>query len=235
MPTTQDNFDDWLDDTKQFCHEIIAHGCDNPDLIDCQISMQKQSINLTTKIPVKHTTQGVQCVFYRSSSAKAKDLFTLYLHQLIVQQWQQQNIDTDNYNNNPLSQVQSTCGFYFNTKAQKVEQYIVANINDAEAELNKLFEVYEQGQKQALLLNGDLAAQVFKQSRGKDVELTQERFELFWYGADSTRGFAEDPYIHYFWQQCPDIFTYIPQLKLVYQSLYQHVKKESSKAKGERT
>jgi len=241
LPTTQENFDAWVDDTKQFSHEIITHGCDNPELIDCQISLntsqnntQDQVVILTTKVPIKHTNQGVQCVFYRSSSAKAKDLFTLFLNQLIVQLWQIQNVDAVNYSDSPLSQIKGTCGFYFNSKARKVEQYTVAVIDNPEAEISSLFEVYQQGQQQALLLNGDLAAQVFKQSRGKEVVMTEERFELFWQGADSTRGFGEDPYINYFWQQCPDISTYLPSLKAVYQGLYQNIQKVNSKAKGER-
>tara|TARA_R110002167_G_scaffold365860_1_gene591674 strand:+ start:7521 stop:11234 length:3714 start_codon:yes stop_codon:yes gene_type:complete len=240
LPTTQDNFDTWLKDTTQFSQEIITHGCDNPDLVDCQIKVnisqentkenaEEQSIIITAKVPVKVTSQGTQLVFYRSTSAKAKDLFTLFLHQLIVQVWQQQNMATATYNDNILSQVQNTCGFYFSAKAQKVEQVIVSSIDDPQAELNKLLEVYEQGQKQALLLNGDLAAQVFKQSRGKDVEMTQERFEEFWAGTDSTRGFGDDPYIHYFWPQCPDVYTYLPQLNAVYQSVYQHFSNGNNK------
>ena len=252
LPTTQDNFDTWLKDTTQFSQEIITHGCDNPDLVDCQIKVnisqentkenaKEQSIIITAKVPIKVTSQGTQLVFYRSTSAKAKDLFTLFLHQLIVQVWQQQNIETDldrlNTADNPLSQVQSTCGFYFSAKTQKVEQVIISSIDNAQAELNRLLEVYAQGQKQALLLNGDLAAQVFKQSRGKDVEMTQERFEEFWLGTDSTRGFGDDPYIHYFWPQCPDVYTYLPQLNAVYQSVYQHLSnyndKDNNKGKGE--
>ena len=241
LPSTQDNFNAWLDETKQFSQEIITQGCDNPDLVDCQISLklaykntQEKSITITAKVPVKVTNEGVQLVFYRSTSAKAKDLFTMFVHQLIVQLWQQQNIDAVNYGDSPLSQVQSTCGFYFNAKAQKVEQYSVSTIDNAETELNMLLQVYKQGQKQALLLNSELAAQVFKQSRGKDVEMTQERFELFWYGTDSTRGIGDDPYIHYFWQQCPDASTYLPELRAVYTSLYQHIEKSNSKEKGDR-
>jgi len=257
LPSTQENFDTWLGDTKQFSQKITHQGCDNPDLLDCQISLkiprtdlvhnseqsiqqtsekniQKEFITLTAKIPVKQTNHGVQLVFYRSSSAKAKDLFTLFLHQLIVQLWQQQNVNKSDYGECLLSQVQSTCGFYFNSKSQKVEQYFVSYIEDPEAELNMLFENYQNGQKQALLLNGDLAAQVFKQSRGKDVEMTQEKFELFWHGTDSTRGFSDDTYIRYFWQQCPDVLTYLPQLRSVYNSLYQHVKKDNGKVKGEK-
>jgi len=249
LPSTQINFDNWLTDTEQFSDEILTYGGDKPEFIDCQISLSlmpqkdqsqavQQQVVLKAKLPVKETEQGVQLVFYRSSSAKAKDLFTLYLHQLIVQIWQQQNLTAVNYNDNILSKVKSSCGFYFNAKAQNVDQYIVDYVGesagDAKAELQQLLNLYQQGQKQALLLNGDIATLVFKQSRGKAIEMTQERFEQFWQGAsmpgkDAVKGFGEDPYIHYFWPQCPDVFTYLPQLRAVYQGMYQHVKKVDSK------
>lgn len=239
-PNTQADFANWLDETQQFSQEIIDQGCDNPTLIDCQIIVnkppssstsnvinndEKKTIMLSAKMPVKQTNDGTQLVFYRSSGAKVKDLFTLFLHHLMVQLWQKQNIGTTDYASNPLSQIQSTCGFYFNAKAQNVEHYRVASIDNAEAEINMLLSTYEQGQKQALLLNSELAAHVFKQVRGKNVEMTQERFESLWHGDDSIPSFGCDPYITYFWPQCPDIHSHLPQLTTVYQSLYKYVSK----------
>lgn len=246
LPNTQENFTTWLDDTKQFSADIIEQGCNTPEWLDCQVTLnnplknksaikgQNNTITLTAKVPIKQITSGARIVFYRSSSAKPKDLFTLFLHQLIVQLWQQQNHENEGYADNLLSQVQGTCGFYFNSKAQKSEQYNVTYIENEETELNQLLAVYQQGQKQALLLNSELAAQLFKKSRGKTVELTQERFEQFWHGDDNNRGFVDDPYISYFWQQCPEVIKYTPQLRSVYESLYQNVSQTSSnKAKGE--
>lgn len=248
LPTTQENFNAWLTETEQFSEAITSQGCENPKFIDCQIQLNipisanetsrktsnqinnqinNQTVTLSTKMPVKTTHEGVQLVFYRSSSAKAKDLFTLYLHQLMIQVWQQQNLET-NVTSAPnlLNQVQGTCGFYFNAKAQKVDQYQIGNIDNPEAELIKLLEVYTQGQKQALLLNGDIAALVFQQSYGKPIEMTQERFESFWFGNDSTRAFGDDAYVHYFWPQCPEIFDYLPEINNIYQEIYDCINKE---------
>lgn len=259
LPSTQLHFDEALDASSQLAEEIISQGCDNPELIDCQIVLANpgnntvdshspaQSITLSAQLPVKITHAGAQLVFYRSSSAKPKDLFTLYLHHLIMQVWQQQHSETthDAFNApsafGSLKQVEQTRGFYFNTKAQKVEQYYVssAGVEEAKAELIMLLNVYAQGQKQALMFNGDLAAQVFKESRGKRVELTQERFDLFWQDSamptGAIPGFGTDVYIHYFWPQCPDIDTLLPQIESVYQGLYSHVLKEKvlkDKTKG---
>ena len=252
LPSTQLHFDDALDASSQLAQEIIDQGCDNPELIDCQIILsntnqnsvgnsEKQSITIVAQLPVKMTDSGAQLVFYRSSSAKPKDLFTLYLHHLILQVWQQQNSaiahdsSISSSSTNPLSllgQVEQTRGFYFNTKAQKVEQYSISSEGAEEAltELIMLLNVYSQGQKQPLMLNGDLAAQVFKESRGKRVEMTQDSLEQFWQGSAMTigamPGFGSDSYIHYFWPQCPDIDNLVPQVESVYQGLYSRVLKE---------
>lgn len=251
LPTMQGNFDTWIEDTQLFTQEIITQDLDNPQLLDCTIQLElpnqsqsqvsAQPMILKAKMPVKLTGEGGQLVFYRSSSAKAKDLFTLYLHQLILQIWQEQNADTNlamlDATDNQLRQVKSTCGLFFNAKSRKVEQYQIAKIDNAYAHLVHFIEVYEKGQKQPLLLNGELAAQVFKQSRGKAIEMTQERFEDFWFGNDATRGFADDPYIRYFWSQCPNIVNFLPELNAIYQNIYQHFNKTSdigkSKSKGE--
>ncbi len=249
LPSTESHFDEALDASSQLAEEIIDQGCDNPELIDCQIVLantnsntvagnsSEQSIMLMAQLPVKVTHAGVQLVFYRSSSAKPKDLFTLYLHHLIMQVWQQQNsvITPDSTNSlRLLSQVEQTRGFYFNAKAQKVEQYCVRSegAEEAKAELIMLLKVYAQGQKQALMLNADLAAQVFKESRGKRVEMTPERFDQFWLGSampiGAIPGFGTDSYIHYFWPQCPNIETLLPQIESVYQGVYSRVLKEKT-------
>ena len=242
LPSTQEKFDTWLKETEQFSDEITSQACENPQLIDCQIFLKSEISNepliISAKLPVKQTANGVQLVFYRSSSGKAKDLFTLFLHQLIVQLWQQQNMSNEDYSDCLLSKVVSTCGFYFNAKSQKVEQYTLNTIENAKAELTTLVEIYNEGKNRALLLNCDIAALVFKQSRGKEIEMTQERFETFWHGSDSTRGFGEDPYIHYFWPKCPDVSLYLSEIKRVYRCLYKYLEKkniESNKVKGEKS
>ncbi|GAA6173372.1 exodeoxyribonuclease V subunit gamma [Colwellia sp. KU-HH00111] len=245
LPSTTTQFETWLEDTELFSGAIISQGCENPEFVDCHITLTPELTStlaseltspqvssvprvITAKLPLKFTHDGAKLVFYRSSTAKAKDRFTLYLHQLFVQVWQLQNMETDNYQSHPLSQVQGTCGFYFNTKAQQVEQLSVTDIEGAQAQLKQLFHCYLQGQQQALLLNGDLAGLVFKKSRGKSVEMTQARFEEFWSGAamqgkDAIKGFGEDPYIQYFWPQCPDISDCLSQLTALYQGLYDSI------------
>jgi exodeoxyribonuclease V gamma subunit len=246
LPSTQLHFDEALNASSQLAQEIITQGCENPELIDCKIVLNytlnnasKQEVTLLAQVPVKLTDNGAKIVFYRSSTAKPKDLFTLYLHYLIVQVWQEQNCAKPNYGSCLLSKVGDIRGFYFNTKAQKVEQYTInnENIETANTELSMLMRVYAQGQKQALLLNGDFAAEVFKDSRGKRVVMTEERFETFWCGAAAQLGgqpgFGQDSYIHYFWPFLPVIDTVAPQVESIYQGLYSHiVKVNASKSKS---
>ena len=245
LPSIESYLDDALDVSKQLAEEIINQGCDNPELIDCQIVLTntyqhsesnstEQVITLSAQLPVKVTHSGVQLVFYRSSTAKPKDLLTLYLHHLILQVWQQQNSKLVHDESSPMSSLvlaEQTRGYYFNTKAQKVEQYSVTNecAKEAKAQLEMLLSIYTKGQKQALMFNGDLAAQVFKESRGKRVELTQEGFEKFWQDSPmptgTIPGFGSDAYIHYFWPQCPDIDNIVLEIESVYQGLYRCVSK----------
>lgn len=250
LPSTQLHFDEALNASNLLSEEIISQGCETPELIDCKVVLNnimgnspEQNITLVAQVPVKVTDTGVQIVFYRSSTAKPKDLFTLYIHHLIVQVWQQQHCQNKNYSENLLSQVNNTRGFYFNTKSQKVEQYAINHeaIDTATAEVSQLLRVYSQGQKQALMLNGELAAQVFKESRGKRVEMNEERFEQFWYGAamqiGGLPGFGQDLYINYFWQQCPVVDSVISDIESVYTGLYTSVikdNKSTSSTKGTR-
>ena len=239
LPSTQLHFDEAINASGQLAEDIIAQGCDNPELIDCKVMLNNSGGNAATKnitlvaqVPVKKTETGVHIVFYRSSTAKPKDLFTLYLHHLIVQVWQQQQCDKASYGANLLSQVNNTRGFYFNTKSQKVEQYSINHeaIETASAELSLILRVYDQGQKQALMLNGELAAHVFKESRGKRVAMTEERFEQFWYGTATQigglPGFGQDLYINYFWPECPAIEPMLSDIESLYSGLYATVIKE---------
>lgn len=239
LPSIEEQYHDWQRDSQQFAEDIAKQGAENPELIDCQIQLEmsvNQIITLSGQVPVKKTRDGTFIVFYRSSTAKAKDLFTLYLHHLLVQCWQMQQIDSKEYSAHILSEVCGTKGFYFNTKAQKIEQYAVASDetingtgeNSAKQQLATLLTCYFTGQRQPLLLNGDIAAQVFKQSRGKRVEMTQERFELCWQGSESSRGFGDDFYMQYFWPQCPVIDDHLVEIEQVYQNLYLLIEKVKS-------
>ena len=163
----------------------------------------------------------------------------MYLQQLAIQVWQQQTIanettmanstKSDDDNTGKLQQVTETIGLYFNTKAQKVEEFSVANIEDAKTKLINLIKMFFKGQQQVLLLNGELAEQVFTKKRGQLVEMTQARFEGLWLGDMSTRGLSDDDYLSYFWPECPQYQSHQADIEFIYQDLYQVVTKQATK------
>ena len=249
LPTTPDLLEDYQQDSAIFSDEIISLGVDNPSLIDCQVELtiashddvankeivertkskeNKDSITivLNAQLPIKND----KLVHYRSSTAKAKDLFTLYLHQLIadVAQLQQSAaLARDEY---------QSIGVYFNTKTQSVDQYQVTSIDEPLEKLVNLVQFFIKGQLQPLLLNGDLAEQVFVKKRGKVEEFSQEKFEQCWQGDMSKRGFGDDAYIKYFWPRCPAYDDHQGSLMSVYEHLYQVVDKiKPDKAKSKKS
>ncbi|TWX64578.1 exodeoxyribonuclease V subunit gamma [Colwellia demingiae] len=231
LPTTTNLFNDYQQDVQQFSEEISKLNCENPELIDCNVALtiDDVTVSLKTQLGVKNNL----LVHYRSSSAKAKDKFTMYLQQLVVQVWQDQSIANETHitdvNQQKLRHVSETIGLYFNTKAQKVEQFNVANIADAKSKLINLVKMFFKGQQQVLLLNGELADQVFTKKRGQIVEMTQARFEGLWLGDMSTRGLSDDDYLSYFWPECPQYHNHQADIEFIYQDLYQVVTKKSAK------
>jgi len=237
LPTTSNLFNDYQQDVQQFSDEINKLDCDNPEPIDCNLVLKVEgvSISLNTKIAIRNN----MLVHYRSSSAKAKDKFVMYFQQLVVQVWQQQAIANNTENKDEhafkLQQVTETIGLYFNTKAQKVEQFTVSNIADAQSKLIKLIKMFFKGQQQVLLLNGELAEQVFTKKRGQLVEMTQARLEGLWLGDMSTRGLSDDEYLNYFWPECPQYHNHQTDIECIYQDIYEVVVKKAAKKASKST
>ncbi len=230
LPTSTQLFADYVEDSQQFHDDIFIAGCDNPQQINCQIKLDVLGVNveLTSQLAVK----GTKLVHYRSSSAKAKDKLTLYLQQLIIQVWQQDYIaqsvhDPEDETRTMLSLVSESVGLYFNPKAQKVEQFIVTHIKDAKNKLIALLALFFQGQQQPLLLNAEIAEHIYKQKRGKPVDMTQANFVALWQGDLNTRGLVDDDYLHYFWPQCPELNDIKGQFDLIYRDIYHQVTKQA--------
>ena len=165
-----------------------------------------QRLTLSTKL----TLVANKAVFYRSSSAKAKDLFTLYLHQLIIQVAQ-----TDAATHELFADITATHGYYFDTKSQKPSQFYFSELVDAKTQLLCLVASYFLGQHQPLLLNGDLAEKV-----RKSKVFEQAQFEQFWTDSNSFQAFGDEPYIQYFWRKCPDFDDISPRLLALYQPMF---------------
>ena len=244
LPNMQATFDHWLQDSEQFASSIKDQQADDPDMLDCQIEVMldaQQSIIIEAKLPV----QGQQLVFYRTSSAKPKDLFTLYLHQLILQVWQlqqgnapqcqiqpqiqpniQPNIqEQEQQTHKRLLKVTCCTGLYFETKSQTIFQYSFRGLNEATEQLICVLKGYLAGQHQALLLNGELAQFYFK-ATAKGKTLTQDDFSKYWLDPNAARPLGGDPYMHYFWPQCPNVAEHSDSLEQIYSQMYQVMEKQ---------
>jgi exodeoxyribonuclease V gamma subunit len=87
--------------------------------------------------------------------------------------------------------------------------------------------LFFKGQQQPLLLNADIAEHIYKQKRGKPLDMTQANFVVLWQGDLNTRGLSDDDYLHYFWSQCPELDDIKGQFDLVYQDIYHMVSKQA--------
>ena len=234
LPSTDALIQGWQTDSEDFSqfiiNELSLDSAITVEPIDCSVTLDlalnnvsKQdftseeitllknilpsSVTLTTKLLIIDNN----AVFYRSSSAKAKDLFTLYLHQLMVQMAQ---TDQAIANNDFWANIRATRGYYFDTKSQKPSQFYFSNIVDAKSQLQRLIASFYLGQHQPLLLNGELAEK-FRKSK----VFEQPQFEQFWADTNSFRPFGADPYIQYFWPNVPKFDDISTRLLAVYQPM----------------
>lgn len=231
LPNTEKVFENWQNDSFEFSQLIIERNADNPENIDVQLSIDitdPQNNNTKCQLVAKLPVKNEQLIFYRSSTAKAKDLFTMYIHQLILQVGQDQLLaSTDTGVSSTIAniaQVKTSHGLYFDTKSQKVTEYGFEHIPNAKEQLTKLIRYFYLGQQQALLLNGDIADKAFKGHVGakKSVkEFTQIDFEKLWQDPNAMFALGDDGYMNYFWPQCP-IYTDLElQLSDIYLPMYQ--------------
>jgi exodeoxyribonuclease V gamma subunit len=258
LPSTDELIQGWQKDSEDFSQFIITELAQNADLtiepIDCSVTLNladalsnkvllddslyssNELASLKTVLPKsltldsKLTIVDNKAVFYRSSSAKAKDLFTLYLHQLIVQVAQAEALKINSAPAKlPLyANVAATHGYYFDTKSQKPSQFYFSDIDDAKGQLLRLIVTFYLGQQQPLLLNGDIAEKIRK---SKVFEQTQ--FEQFWSDSNSFQAFGDEAYVQYFWPQCPDYQKISPRLLALYQPMFDALQSVKVAAKGQ--
>ncbi|WP_259377131.1 exodeoxyribonuclease V subunit gamma [Colwellia sp. BRX9-1] len=228
LPSTHDSLERWRDDSETFSEFIQSQSQLTNDSLPITFINTELDVVLTDNshftLSANFPVQADSLMFYRSSSAKGKDLFGLYLHQIIMQCWQ---ANTSNLNaahlteeQNMLAQVNVTKGFYFDTKNQKPTQYRFSKIDNAQAQLAFIVETYLKGQQQALLLNTELIEKFFKAKA-----FAQSSFEKLWSDSGSmlsvVKPLGQDPYMHYFWQQCPEFSEYQSTFTALYQPMWQ--------------
>ena len=206
-PNTQLMIESWQQDSKFFAEQVLALVDNIKPSIPETLHFDHRAS--TTQLNFSLPVQGEHLVYFRSSTPKAKDIFTLYLHQLFLQLLHQQDCYKD---------VKGTLAKYFNTKSQKVVNYQVNHIENPDAKLSILLDYFAKGSDSPLLLNAALADKLIGSK-----PLEQSGFEHFWQGDRNTIGFGQDPYIAYFWPQCPEIASLIPEMTEMYQAMLETV------------
>jgi exodeoxyribonuclease V gamma subunit len=211
------------------CSVTVDLSLTNTQVFDASLYSNSELDTLKTVLPQSVTVNtklliiAGKLVFYRSSSAKAKDLFTLYLHQLILQVAQ---ADESQTHADVLGTVVSSHGYYFDTKTQKPSEFNFSDIVDAKLQLQRLVATFYLGQHQPLLLNGDIVEKIRK---SKVFEQTQ--FEQLWSDSNTFQAFGEDAYIQYFWPRCPNYDDISPKLLNLYQPMLDALQVVKSSAK----
>ncbi len=215
------------------CSVTVDLSTSNTQVFDTDLYSDAELETLNTVLPKSVTVNtklliiAGKLVFYRSSSAKAKDLFTLYLHQLILQvaQADEAQIDAD-----ILGTVVSSHGYYFDTKTQKPSEFYFSDIVDAKLQLQRLIATFYLGQHQPLLLNGDIVEKI-----RKSKVFEQAQFEQFWLDSNTFQAFGEDAYMQYFWPTCPNYDDISLKLLSLYQPMLDALQVVKHSAKPSKT
>ena len=243
-PLTAQEFNHWQGQTQLLSDAIT----DEIDYAPCSVEVSfvvkvaDQNIRITGQLPIHNQ----QCVAYRTSSAKAKDLFTLYLYRLISLVFAQKSSEQENSEQKSSSQtispqtnqqtvdilnIKQSVGWYFNTKSQQVFKHVFSELMDAKQELATILQVFVMGQQQALLINGNIAKTYFE-AINKDKTFEQAQFEELWQGENNFQPLSQDPYMEFFWRECPQFNDHQSLLNKVYQGLYQAHQQEKVTRKG---
>ena len=227
LPQQNEQLDKLVTDSVNLAQFIEEHSADKIQLINLTISHELKSdsngkstcyiIDLSSKLQIC----ADKIIHYRSSLPKMKDFLGLYLNLLIVEIWlDEHNAQASSLDESSqtlfklLSAIKTSHGFYFDSKSQKTVQYFFPHIDEPKKQLNQLLNVFVQGQTQALLLNSNLA-QVFYKAKDFD----QKHFEQFWLDDHNQQAFGDDPYIRFFWTQCPKFDEVQPLLTQVYDAI----------------
>ncbi len=224
LPTTEPVLKKWLEDTESFYAYIRSkvEGVERSHCLTYENKIEDLNTTIGFKLTGKPQLSGNKAVFFRMSSPKAGDFLRLYIHQLLLQCAQEnaaEYIDDKSEDNDTLDlgNVTSCHGFYFDTKNQKVSHYCYARIDNPQEKLKTLIAFFILGMKRPLLINSALAD---KALTAKQFE--QQEFEKFWHDANAYSSFGDDPYIKYFWPECPHIESVLPDLEKSFADCVKH-------------
>lgn len=227
LPTTAQEFQKWQHDSQQLAapiKEALAEQLSKPETLSLTLPLTTSGkvVRLTAQL----TITDEQCIYFKSSSAKPKDLLTLYLSRLFCLAFQQQFkqtseyfTDTEKTQQQAIEQLTSSIGWYFDSKKQQVMAHSYQQLNQPLAQLTQFIEYFIKGQQQALLVNIDIAERYFK---AKSFE--QADFEKYWYEGNAFMPLAKNPYMRFFWQNPPLLAELTEDFTQLYHQLFTELK-----------
>ena len=220
-PITRQALESWAQDSETFASSIEQRFAEPPEQLPFNVVVavsEDKEISIQTNILVS----GEHAIFYRSTTAKFADKLSLYLQQLLLQIAKQQYaVTTDN-----IALPEKVTGAYFNTKSQKVEFLSVKPIDEPEQKLHALLQCFQAGLLAPQLVNCSLVDHVLGDNLVKGKEYTQSQFWQYWSSGYNVTPFGQDPYIQYFWPQCPEIEALINPITQLFEPVYQAIYKD---------
>ncbi|OKY24976.1 exodeoxyribonuclease V subunit gamma [Thalassotalea sp. PP2-459] len=190
--------------------EVIEHELQVP------VTIAHSSFNRTIDLTHHVMSKNNKLIVVRASTPKAKDYLHLYFSLALLQQAQQTAESSDAIMNIDASQC---TGYFFDNKAQKIITLSLSHVDWQT--ITRLILHFIQGQNAAYLTNADLALAI---ENAKVFE--QQQLDKLWQGDANNQGLHQDPYLQYFWQQCPELSSFTQSIFEVYGNLFSLYTKE---------
>ncbi|WP_448565291.1 exodeoxyribonuclease V subunit gamma [Thalassotalea ganghwensis] len=225
LPTTKAQVDKLASDSERLASVIKTHVGNNfqtvPVIFESHLVLpcfDKNSIAESQEFKVVIQATLPVCdqriVLARPTSAKAKDKLKLYLSHLLTQCLKESG--------SGLEMPISTCeGFYFNTKAQKVNHFRVEEVEQPREALNALLSHYIEGIHSPKPYYAGIAETMLK---AKSFE--QAQLDSLWH--DERSVYQLDPYLRYFWPESPKLEHLQPILFSLFEPVFSKVKEVKS-------
>lgn len=164
-------------------------------------------------ITIYETTDKLIHFSYRPARVKPKDLSQLYLNHLMICVL------------SPTDKAVLTQGYFLNEKDNKLQLVSFNYIEDAFTHLALILHYYQLALTKPILLNSVIADKLYWKSGkagGKFIEtdFNQSDLSKLWYDGYNTSGLESDPYLQYFWSECPNLHDFSQGLADVYRNLY---------------
>ncbi|TLU66243.1 exodeoxyribonuclease V subunit gamma [Thalassotalea litorea] len=171
--------------------------------------------------------QGFTLMYAKSSSANEGDLCQFYIGHLLACAYAIEKQKTDA--NATMPKV-TTLAMYLNENKKTIEQYQLEFWPDAFEILMDLVGGFLAALKQPFPVSMAIARKNYwSRNKFHPGYLSQASLETLWHEETFGRSLATDPYLQYFFPQCPDLDTLNATLGQTYQVFFERLSVKSNK------